>query len=327
MDSPVKSTPVGKQAFDKKLDAIDALAESRDPAQIRKALKDRNNFLVSKAAAVVARIGAEDLIPDLVNAFDRFMTDPVKTDPKCWAKIAIAKALKDLDCDDSDLFIRGLKHIQMEPAYVRPEDTAVTLRSTCAVALVGCGLPRYEILKHLVDALGSDPQKEVRMNAARAIGQVPGQDSLLILRLKALSPDDPEVIGQCFTALLEISAAEQLPFVAGFMKSGSDIAMEAAAALGECHDPQAASLLIECYEANPNPELRRAILLSMGASRHAAAADFLLSVIAKGRREQASIAIRALASGRFRDEYKDRVRAAIEDRELIAQFDKEFFKN
>ncbi len=316
---------MGKQGFDKKLEAIDALRLSRDPEQIRKALKDKNNFLVSKAAAVVADLGLHDLIADLAAAFDRFMADPVKTDPKCWAKIAIAKALKNLEADKSDLFVRGLKHIQMEPAYARPEDTAVTLRGTCAMALVGCPMPRYEILKHLVDSLGSDPARPVRVDAARAIAQIPGQDSLLVLRLKALGQDEPEVIGQCFVSLLEIAASEQLPFVAGFLNADSDMAGEAIAALGECHEPESAAVLIKHYEAARRPDMRRAILLSLGASRHAEAADFLLSLISAGRQDQANIAIQALGAGRFRDEYRDRVAAAVgDDAELIAAFKKEF---
>ncbi len=312
---------MGKQAFDKKLEAVEALRESRDPGLIRKALKDRNNFLVSKAVAAIA---SRDLIPDLVEAFDRFMVDPVKSDPKCWAKIAIAKKLKDLEADPTDLFLRGLKHVQMEPAYARPEDTAVTLRGTCAMALVVCPLPRYEILKHLVDALGSDRDRTVRSDAVRAIAQVPGPDSLLILRLKAQSNDDPEVIGQSFVSLLEISAAEYIPFVAGFLPG--DLAMEAIAALGECHDPEAARVLIENYQTNlsRHPDFKRAILLSLGASRHSEAAEFLFSVCESERENEAVVAIQALAAGRFRDEYRDRVREVIEEPKLIATFKKEF---
>jgi len=307
---------VGKQAFDKKLEAIESL---REPEPLRKALKDRNNFLVSKAAAIAARAGLKELAPDLAAAFDRFMIDPVKSDPKCWAKIAIAQALKDLDSDDASLFIRGLKHIQMEPSYIRPEDTAVKLRGTCAMALVGCALPRYEILLHLVDSLGADPDRTVRMDAARAIAQIPGQDSLLLLRLKALSKDEPEVIGQCFVSLLEISPAEQLPFVARFLDSDMDTAVEAVAALGECHDAEAAPLLIKKHQNSAHSDLKRAIVLSLGASRHNAAADYLLTLVSSD-----PAAIRALAAGRFRDEYRDRVRAAIDDPKQMAIFESEF---
>lgn len=320
---------MGKQAFDKKMKAIEALRASPDPAQLRKKLNDRNNFLVSKAAAIVGELSLRDLIPDLVAAFNRFLQDPVKSDPKCWGKTAIATCLKDLDYDDTDLFIRGLRHIQMEPSFGKPEDSAVELRATCAMALVGCPLPRFDILLHLVDTLGADPAKPVRKEAARAIAQIPGTDSVLLLRLKALAGDRAaEVTGQCFVSLLEILPKEQLAFVAEFLKSSDpDVQMEAVAALGECHDPESAAVLIRSYQTNPNAELRRAILLSLGASRHAAAADFLLSLVKDASIEQATLAIQALAAGRFRDDYRQRVQSLIahrEDFKLKTAFEKEF---
>src|SRR5262245_27590503 len=87
---------VAKQAFEKKIEAVEALRSAADPVEpLQKALKDRSNYQVSKAAAIAGDLRREELVPDLVAAFDRFMNDPVKTDPQCWAKTAIAKALKD----------------------------------------------------------------------------------------------------------------------------------------------------------------------------------------------------------------------------------------
>jgi HEAT repeat protein len=293
---------VGKQAFDKKLEAIAALT---DAADLRKPLKDRNNFLASKAAVRVARLGLKELIPDLVSAFDQFMAD----DPKCWAKAAIAKALKDLEHDDAAVFVRGLKHVQMEASYGAPEDSAITLRATCALALVQCSLPRYETLRHLVDAL-ADSAKSVRIDAARAIAQIPGQDSLLLLRLKAQTKDEPDVIGQCFVSLLAIDASEQLSFVAQFLDD-RELVAEAAAAIGECHDPRAAAILIENHHKSP------AILLALGASREKSAAEFLMSIVRNGRKDQAIHAARALETGRFRDEYLEQARAAMAERGFV----------
>jgi HEAT repeat protein len=322
---------MGKQGFDKKMEAIDALRSAPDVDHLRKALKGRNNFLVSKAAVIAGELAMQALISDLAAAFDRFMTDPVKSDPKCWAKNAIAKSLKDMACDDAALFLRGLKHIQLEPSYGRPEDSAQTLRGTCAMALVACPLPRFEILTHLVDALAADPAKSVRMDAARAIAQIPGLDSLLLLRLKTFAGDqDAEVTGQCLMSLLDIDPKDYIPFVANFLNGPDpDVRLEAAAALGECHDPQATATLIENYQTNPSDEVKRAILLSLGASRQPTAAEFLLSVVATGRQHDAIAAIGALAAGRFRDDFRERVQVAVKargDAKLTATFEKEFSK-
>ena len=98
--------PGGKEAFERKLEALAALRAAASPEAaidpLRKALKDRSNYLVSKAATLAGELRLTALAPDLLHAFDRFMTGPSKTDPQCWAKDAIVKALKDLNHDDKD---------------------------------------------------------------------------------------------------------------------------------------------------------------------------------------------------------------------------------
>ena len=45
------------------------------------------------------------------------------------------------------MFLRGMKHIQPEPSYGGPSDSAATLRATCALALVQCrSLPEADLL-------------------------------------------------------------------------------------------------------------------------------------------------------------------------------------
>ena len=85
-----------KQSFEEKLAAIESLRSAPQSAlePTRKALRDRNNFICSKAAKLAGDLLLRETIPDLIDAFDRFLKDPAKTDPQCWAKIAIVKALK-----------------------------------------------------------------------------------------------------------------------------------------------------------------------------------------------------------------------------------------
>jgi HEAT repeat protein len=248
---------VGKQAFDKKIEALEALRaapSSCDTAdQLRKALRDRNNYLASKAAALGGELGLKELIPDLETAFDRFLVN-AKSDPQCWAKNAIARALKELEHDAPSLFIRGCKHIQLEPVWGGRADAATALRATCALALAACSMDRAEILRHLVDLL-VDPETPVRVDAARAIAQLPGPDSALLLRLKALAGDQaPEVIGQCFTCLLDISPKDSLPLVAGFLDHPNvDLRLEAIAALGPCREPEALKSSNRAGNGKPTP--------------------------------------------------------------------------
>jgi HEAT repeat protein len=310
---------MSKKALEQKLAALDALrsaAASAPPTSaLRKALQDPNNYYVSKAAAIAAEFALTDLIPDLIAAFDRFLINPVKSDPQCWAKNAIAKALKDFVYDDASFYLRGIKHIQMEPVWGGSEDTAATLRGICAFALTACSIPRAEAMRHLVDLLAADTEKTVRMEAALAIAQLGGIESVLLLRLKALAGDrEPEVIGQCFTGLLDLSPADYIPFVAGFLQIDSDVRFEAAAALAELPDPAALTAVTAHFAKSRNGEARRAIVLSLGASRLEPARDFLLTQLAEGEIEEAITSVRALAASRFRDEVQDRVRTLAANR-------------
>src|SRR5579885_3179243 len=142
------SSGVGKQSFDRKLEDIAALRSAPEEAavaQLRKALKDRSNYAVSKAAAIAGERQLHSLTADLVTAFERFMTHGAQSDPQCWAKNAIAKALKDLEHNDADVFLRGTRHFQPEAVWGPPEDTAITLRGTCALALVGTTARSFDI--------------------------------------------------------------------------------------------------------------------------------------------------------------------------------------
>jgi HEAT repeat protein len=269
---------VNKDAVQEKIAEIESLrsvpANALEP--VRKALRDRNNLICSKAAGVAGDLLLRDAIPDLIAAFDRFLKDASKIDPKCWAKNAIVKALKDLMYEDPDVYLRGLSHVQMEPVWGGQEDAAGTLRGACALALVACSLPRDVILLHLADAL-ADPLLRVRGDAARAIGQLPGQDSILMLRVKSQAGDkEPPVIGQCFLSLLGMDARGSIPFVVRFLTSANeDLRYEAAAALGECPEILAVETLIARWRIEKSADMKRAILLSLGVSRLAEAKAFL----------------------------------------------------
>src|SRR5262245_55885202 len=315
-----------KHAVDSALRALDALRSSPAApdtlAQLRKALKHRNNYVASKAAALVAELGAHALVPDLLDGFDRFLQNPVKSDPQCWAKSAIAKALMELGHDDPAIYLRGMSHIQLEPVWGGREDTAATLRGTCALAIVNCRLDRVTVQKRLIDLL-SDAEKPVRIDALRAIGQFP--DAHLLLRMKAIAGDRfPEVVGQCFVSLLEISP-DDVDFVARFLDTQyDDVCFEAVAALGASRRPEAIAALIASWREQSHPELRAAILTSLGASRDAQAFDFLLSLIAEGSFETASAAMKALARSRFIPDVRRRAAAVVQargDARLTAAFD------
>jgi HEAT repeat protein len=199
------------------------------------------NLVVAKAAEIAGDLRIADLIPDLLLAFDRLFDNAAKSDPQCWGKNAIARALKEFDYDLAEPFLRGAVHVQMEPVWGGSQDTAGPLRGICLLALPGCSnIRREEVMRHLVNALTeSDPA--VRADAARALGAMGGDESALVLRLKARVGDrESSVIGQALESLLIVERKQALPFVKGFLEAtGGEAAEEAALALGSSRMPDA----------------------------------------------------------------------------------------
>ena len=320
-----------KQAFDKKIAEIEALLSAPEELatkQLSRALKDRNNFLVAKAATVAGKRQLQSLTPELLAAFDRLMHDPVKSDPQCWGKNAISKTLKDLGHTGPAVFLRGVAHVQMEPVWGTRVDTAATLRGTCAQALVACNLDGFEILTHLTDLL-SDPETPVRIDAAQAIAQLSAKEGVLPLRLKALVGDaEPEVIGHCFSALLSLAPRESLGFVAKFLRSPDhDLRMEAAGALADSREPEALEYLKQFWSGQTDPEVKRVVLTLLAGSPLPSAAEFLFSVLQDASGQMAVDALTALSKSRYRAQFQERVAALVADRKdeaLVSLLDAAF---
>lgn len=157
---------------DRKLAELEALRS--DPSSVatltalRAALRDRSASVAAKAAKLAAEFGRRELLPELTQAFDRFLTDAARTDPQCWAKNAIAAALRTLRADDPGPWLRGVAHVQFEAVWGGKADTAAALRSACALALLDCdAVGAAQLLPILADLL-ADPEKTVRVDAVRA---------------------------------------------------------------------------------------------------------------------------------------------------------------
>ena len=288
---------------------------SLDPAAIEhlcKTLAHRNNFIVSKAAKLVADAELIALLPDVLAAYDRFFLDAAKTDPKCWAKEALAKTLVKLEHRSKDAYLRGMRHHQMEASWGPQVDTAGTLRATCAHALVDCpGISDADLLMALLEPL-TDTDKTVRMEAARAIAQVGGVSATLILRLRALlGKDEPEVLGAVYSALLSLEGARAIPLVAAALEDGGDLAAEAAFALADTRTQEALAVLIARHGVGADDWFGSVLLSAIALTRLPEAFDFLFAIIAREARE-APIAIEAIGRIAPSAELRARVAQAVE---------------
>ena len=309
---------MSRKSFEEKLRKIDALRDLEDPAAaeagLKKVLKDRSNFAVKKGANIVRERGLTDLLPDLLAAYDRFFDDPEKTDPQCWAKTALATALKDLGHDDPEPFYRGLAHVQWEPTWGGKEDSAGSLRATCVVALPGCRADTFELLLKLTDAL-ADSDKGVRAEAALTIGHLGHEAGAAPLRLKAkLGDAEPEVLGACLSALLTLDAFEPVPFVRGFLESlDEDTSAEAAGALAAANQPEAFAAIRAHWERRP--EARRAIASALAASPREGALELWREAIEREPLQVAEAALDAFIASRFRDKLSSEIEVSINRRD------------
>jgi HEAT repeat protein len=282
---------LGKRAFEEQLAALEQLRQQPDEARIpplHKALGQKNNFIVAKAADLVRDFGLTSLIPEILAAFDRFFDDPVKSDPQCWAKNALSRALAAFERQDEAVFLRGMRHIQMEPVWGGSSDTAGTLRATCALALVQCrSLLEVDLLAHLVE-LFADKDKNVRVQAVRAVEQVGSSSASLLLRLRArLGTDEPEVLGACYGGVLRIEGTRALPWVERFLETADDAAGEAALAIAATHSEAAFDALRKCFDHSSgrmrmkDPWFLSVLLSAIALTRQDAAIEFLLDLIGK----------------------------------------------
>jgi hypothetical protein len=295
---------------------------------LKKALSDRVNLIVAKAAKIAAEMRLHDLLPDLLRAFDRLFEKPVERDPQCWGKNAISKALVALDHRESAPFLRGIRHIQMEPVWGGEADTAATLRGTCALALPSCSdIARGQILRHLVDAL-ADLALPVRSDAVRAIAQMQGDEAILLLRLKARQGDtESEVTGQVFDYLFQLEHDHALPFVAEFLQPKlGPVAEEAALALGSSRLTGAASLLEQSFARQRDPDFRQVLLRALSSTRQPPALDFLLNLVRNAREADALCALEALALHRDSADIRRQVEHAAAERDpAVRQHFKKLF--
>jgi hypothetical protein len=297
---------------DAELAALDAL-----PAERAAKLETLRHALAGhyRVAAKAAR-SAEDallyeLVPALKSSYARFLDKPLKQDPNCFAKKALARALVALDCNDAEFFLSGVRYRQLEPAYGGTNDTAAEVRATCAMGLVVSGYSRALVE---LTAVLNDSDAAARVGGVRATACGNPREAELLLRAKVLAGDtEPQVLGECFTALLAVEPEESIAFVAAYLTHDEVAVRELAAlALGESRRDGALAPLKEAWDGVlVSEELRRAVLRAAAAHRSEAAFDWLMTILAEARVAVAVEVVEALAIHRHNVKLKQRLQAAL----------------
>ena len=277
--------------------------EGADPAteagreRLTAGIHSRYNLVTAKAAQMAARHGAVQLAGELEKELAARLeraASAEKDDKGCAAKLALARALVELEYDAPELFARGIQYVQMEPTWGRTIDVAAEFRAVCAMGLVNGGYP--DKLRALVPLL-MDKEWPARAGAVRAIGVEGSEAAILLLRFKAMTGDEsPEVIQECFSALLSAERAQAVAFIDSFCDSRQDEIAEAAMlALGGSRRSDALAALTRRFEQRRNPRLLKTLLLAVASSRSDDARRWLRTV-AEGDSSEAAAAQSAIES-------------------------------
>lgn len=285
-----------------KNDPIQAALAALDDVELRtpeglkhfaKALAGKSNLVAAKAARIAGDAQWAESTDELVKAFDRFLKRGMELDKGCRALTAIARALYALDYDGADLYLAGMHHVQREPGYLGPTDTAIELRAVCAMGLVSTNYPRK--LRELVDLL-VDPEWQARAGAARALATAASESAALLLRFKAQVGDkEPDVMADCFSGLLAVDGTDALPLVTSFADGRAKEVREAAIlALGESRRAEAVEWLKQKFARTADVETQQAVLLALATSRTEPAIEFLLGVIRSGSEQASAMAVSAM---------------------------------
>jgi HEAT repeat protein len=301
-------------------DKLDLLAEIQDNpcsdeaiAILRQTLNSKYPVAIVKAAKLIYRHEMRQFIPDLVANFDRFLEMGATKDPNCLAKKAIADALYHLEHGEETVFLKGIRHVQMESVWGGKVDTAPGLRGVCALGLVRMNYPN--IMIELADLL-ADPEAEARIGAVKAIGYTDDPQGVPLLRLKVqLGDNDPQVMSECFLNLLKLAPTSSTDLVTKFLENPDvQICEMAALALGESRLEEVLPILQDWQKRIRNSELHEICLLAISMLRTEQAMDFLLSLIQDGSDADAKCAIAALELYQQDEALWERVRSVVATR-------------
>lgn len=256
-------------------------------------LNSKTNLLAAKAARLAGEWEAAEWAPELVAAFERFLVNPETTDKRCEAKIEILKTLCKLEHPSPAIFLRGIRHVQMEASWGKAVDTAAEVRALSAMGLAQTNYP--DALEAILPLL-LDQERDARIGAVRAIGASGLPGDTLLLRLKALSGDEPEVLGECLGALLRAAPDSSVEFVAQFLDRHDEAVAEAAAlALGDSRVEMAFEVLRDAFERTRVRSRRRTLLVAVALLRRERAIDHLLDLVKNGDDQTSADAAAALA--------------------------------
>jgi len=233
-----------------------------------------------KAVQMISTQNHTAVIPSLIDLYNWIEEDPHKYDKGCDTRIAIVEALGNtgslLAIGTLRRAVRTIQIVKLGPA---PEDIAISLRATAALALAKTDSNAlYELALLLFDqkpdtftAAVNHPfvKAPVRRAAAQAIGILGDLGGMPLLTVKLKFPNDevPEVLAECLESLIAMRPPYLLEIVKPYL-SGNDEYLSAitALSLAESLGMEVLDLLLETLE-KLHGEAKEAIVVAISVIR------------------------------------------------------------
>ena len=278
-------------------------------AALREALRAPIGLVVAVAAQLVAEHSLVALLDEVGPAFERLCDN--KRDPGCRGKVALLRALHELDRWD-EVFERAVVYTQREPAYGGVNDTAGEVRGIAGIA--HAHFARTDAPDVLAQ-LFADPERIARIAAAQGCrdGGFLGASGMLRMRI-LIGDEDGEVLAACFEALLALQREAALPFVVQCMTKADERGECVAVALGASRLDATRELIAWC-ERCVGEQRERVGYLPLALSRREPATAYLLAVIREQSPRDAVAAAKALATFKHDEQLQSAVLDATRDRD------------
>ncbi len=270
-----------------------------DPSAVKAltlALGHKSPAVVKRAAQMASQGGLFQLVTELVQAYHR-----QKTDPGCETKTAIVKSLVELEAPVEDFYLAQRLYRQKEWVYGEQIETAGELRGLCLLGLARCN--HRDLLRVLVDLM-LDDDLNTRLMAVRAAGDSGQPGAIPLLRLKALTETEPDVIAETLLSLLHLDAEPTIAWIRERFLEAQETWEAVILALGQSRHPGSLQLLIEQYRPSLLRRDKASLLLAIASCR---GVDFLLGLLS----DEPELALKALELYRYDPSVWERVEASL----------------
>jgi hypothetical protein len=213
---------------------------------------------VIQAADLARRGEHRELIPDLIDAYQRLAAHPTKLDASCSGMEAIVRALDAFEEPAREVYAHAVKHVQMSPLLddeMQQIDLAAGLRRQAILAMVRTGDP--QALEAATDLL-ADPKTVARAGAANALRVIGSEAAIILLRYCVKRGErKAEVLTECFAAMLDYSASNLDLVIEYALGDDEVIASIAALAIADARPAGALDVLKDAFAGHRNPDNAR----------------------------------------------------------------------